>query len=125
MEKPSYEKLLEAAKNEKWEFVDANLSEQMADAHLQEAIVGVQVESNDNLQDFDSTVIFVSNAPLDSEDEKSLEAFIEDEDEYRIARYRVAMGLYKRGNRTEGVIRAVEEAVDDPDVGELARKLLA
>jgi hypothetical protein len=117
---PSFQDLLEAAKREDWDFVDANISsEHLTLERLQWAKREGLVDADQNVRDFAATLLDESDAVLDKVDQAWLAGQMA-EDDHPIVRYRLAIALYKRGNRSPEVVAMMKEASKDPDVGELA-----
>jgi hypothetical protein len=119
-EKVTFEQLIEAARKENWEFVDENINE----SHLTRVQVDWALDmglgdEDKNIRDLAATLLDKSNEALNPEEMEKLEKIMT-EDSYHIVQYRIAIALYKRGNRNPLVVQMMKDAREDPDVGELA-----
>lgn len=118
------EQLIEAAQKENWDFVDGHIN----NSHLtSEPInwalnIGLYIEDQ-NVRDLAATLLDRSDEEIKPEDVEKLQKIMV-EDSYHIVRYRVAVALYKRGNRNSVVEQMMQEAKNDPDVGDLAESYL-
>ncbi|OHA20147.1 MAG: hypothetical protein A2836_00945 [Candidatus Taylorbacteria bacterium RIFCSPHIGHO2_01_FULL_45_63] len=118
----AFEELLEAAREESWQFVDENISESyLTEKYIRWALTEGLFDADPNIRDLAATILNMSDTPLNPPDIKTLEAVLED-DPYHIVRFRVAIALYKRKRQTPLVLRVMEQAKSDPDVGELVRR---
>ena len=121
-EMPTFEQLIEGARNEDWDFVDKNIN----DGHLTSERINWAVntglsDENNNIRDFAATLLDKSDYPLISDNTEKLKKIMAN-DLYHIVRYRLAIALYKRGDKSSEVQQMMLEAQNDPDVGDLARK---
>jgi hypothetical protein len=122
--KPTFDELLQAAKDEKWDFVDQHLKdEDLTDENIEWAARVGLIDADDNVADLAASVLMVSNKNLGVFYEAAARAWMEDH-EYNIVRYRLAMALYKRGDRYPETLAVMNEATADKDVGELAQEFL-
>ncbi len=119
----TYGRLKKAAKIGDWYFVDNNLSVELANKYLN-CVFSDLFDTDDDVRDLVAIIFFVSDKPIDTRVCLMLESRLLS-DEYSIVRYRIAMGLYKRGYRSCLVKSAVEFATTDPDVGCLAREVMS
>lgn len=118
------EQLTEAARNEDWNFVDGHInSSHLTREQIDWALSIGLVDEDKNIRDLAATLLDRSDEPLKPEEVEKLERIMA-EDSYHIVRYRIAIALYKRGNRNLAVKQMMSEAKDDPDVGELASSYL-
>ena len=114
------EQLIESAQKENWGFVDDHIN----NSHLSgEPIIwalNIGLHNEDqNIRDLAATLLDISDEEIDQKNIEKLEKIMV-EDSYHIVRYRIAIALYKRGNRNSVVEQMIQEAKDDPDVGKLA-----
>jgi hypothetical protein len=119
-----FETLLQAAREEKWDVVDAGLNNEniTPDDFLWANIKGVK-HIDDNVRDFSATVMMVSDLPIN----EGLQNILREQmmtDSYHIVRFRLAMALYKRGDRSTETMAVMQEAKEDKDVGEIANEYL-
>jgi len=122
--KVSFDRLIEAAKNNDWNFVDENINEShLTYEHIVWAIKDGLLNKDLNVRDLAATILDRSGEPLDSEDAKEIEKIMLRET-YHIVIYRLAIALYKRGIRNTAIERLMSEAKDDLDVGDLAKSFL-
>ena len=124
MENTIFKQLIEAAQKEDWDFVDANISE----SHLSREQINWALEKglrdvDQNIRDLAATLLDKSNEELSQEEIENLEKIMTG-DSYHIVRYRLAVALYKRGDMKPIVVQMMQEAKNDPDVGELAKSYL-
>ena len=122
--KVSLESLVDAAVREDWKFVDEKINEfKFTEAVMGWAIhQGLQNEDQ-NIRDLAATLLDKSPLPIDSAFKESLKKQMT-ADSYHIVRFRLAIALYKRGDRSPEVTAMMTEAKKDSDVGELAGSYL-
>jgi len=120
----TFERLVEAAKNEDWDFVDGNINEshltrEQVDWVLQKGIY----DEDQNVRDLAATILDRSDESLSQEEAEKVEKVMA-EDSYHIVKYRLTIALYKRGYKTPIVEKMMSESKEDPDVGGLAKNFL-
>lgn len=116
----TFKELIEAARKEDWDFVDGNINE----SHLTRTQINWALDmglgdEDKNIRDLAATLLDKSDESLNPEEVQKLENIMT-EDSYHIVQYRIAIALYKRGNRNPLVVQMMKDAREDPDVGELA-----
>jgi hypothetical protein len=112
--------LIEAAKIEDWSFVDGNINGYHLEGEPFEwAMNAGLTDADKNVRDLAATLLDKSDETIDTETTTKLLKTMADDD-HNIVRYRLAIALYKRGDRSPSVIKMMQEAKNDPDVGELA-----
>lgn len=120
----SLNELIDAAKREDWDFVDGNINEShLSREQIDWALKIGLADTDDNVRDLAATLLDRSDEVLGEEEVGALEKQMA-EDSYHIVRFRIAIALYKRGDRNDAVAEIMNEAKNDPDVGELASKYL-
>jgi hypothetical protein len=122
----SFDDLLTAAKRGDWEFVDGSLERaHLTPERIRWAIQKGIVDPDPDVRDFAATVLEDSD-PGQAFTEKEQEVLLQrmDEDDYDIVRYRIAIALYKRGNRDSGVVGTMHEAALNRYIYKEARALL-
>lgn len=119
---PNFDDLLEAAKKGDSMLVDKCLAnsdigpEQLAWVKNEGGM-----DPDDNVREFAATVLHVSNSHLDQATQTWMEEWME-KDRCEVVQYRVAIALYKRGNRKQFVIQMFEEACEHPTLRDIALK---
>jgi hypothetical protein len=116
---PTLEDFIREAKKENWTDIDLWMTEAIATSCLGWAMKDGLVDDNDGVRDLAATFLDESDAPLGQNDQ----AVLADKmavDDYHIVRYRLAVALYKRGNRNPKVVEMMERALEDSDIGPLA-----
>ena len=123
---PNFSDIQVAAKREQWDFVDKNLEPFLTRENFAWALEELQKnkEQNRNIRDLAATILDRTDFLISHQDFRNLMKQMLDRMEYHIVRFRVAIALYKRGNRDLEVATMMEEASKDPDVGELAKSYL-
>ncbi len=111
---------IDAALRLNWEWVDKNLNDGdiTPDDILWATTTGIKDASKD-IRDLAATYLTTSVLPLALEDERKLVRVMLT-DPYHIVQYRLAIALYKRGNRIVEVVNMFQKALDDEDVGRVA-----
>lgn len=117
------DKLREEALRGNWDFIDTNLGP----AHLtQEEVIRALTEDlvseDQNLRDYGATVLIRSNEELSVEALGRMNRLMAT-DPSDIVQFRLAMALFKRGNRTEEVLTLMGRARLDSEVGEEAEEI--
>lgn len=120
---PAFFNLMYAASRGNWEKVDEGLTTDLA-ARNHETARGLLDDMNPDIRDFAATVFEKSTSAIDERTTKKLLDMVAT-DKHPYARYRAAFALYKRGDRSEPVMKAMEEAKGDKDVAEIAEGYLA
>ncbi len=118
-----YERLCEAVKKEDWVFVDKYLTVSVANHLMPKLTEDNLFDESDDVRDLVATIFMVSDEIIDDKLSLTIESLVLSDD-YDIVRYRLAMALYKRGNHTSLIVQAVKNAVNNPDVGDLAKFFL-
>ncbi len=119
--KVTFEDLLESAKREDWDFVDANINEShVIKERIDWAIFDGIFDEDENVRDFAATLLNKTDVVFDKTALEVLEKRMNNDD-YHIVRYRIAIVLYGRNYITPEIQKMIGEAREDPDVGELAK----
>ena len=127
MPQPTFDELREAARESKWDFVDAHLTEGVANDSISRLLSELQLDSwaadlSDEERDFTATVLMMASVPFSHKEMLAIKKKMA-EDPYNIVQYRLAMALYKRDDRSEEVLRMMHESDNNPDTGELSREM--
>lgn len=118
------ESLQSAAVKEDWESVNQHIKSICNDSKsitwaLEEGISNL----DRNLRDLGVSILEVSDYVLKPEDiDKITELLQKDENPY--VRFRAAFTLFNRGHKTNEVMDKMQEALQDPDVKEIAEQYL-
>ena len=116
--------LIDAAQNEDWDFVDGNINiSHLTGEPIVWALKDGLVDQDQNIRDLAATLLDKSDEEINIDDIKRLEDIMTS-DSYHIVQYRIAIALYKRGDRNQSVLQKMQSAKNDPDVGELANSYL-
>ncbi|MEK7108857.1 MAG: hypothetical protein AAB919_00270 [Patescibacteria group bacterium] len=120
--KPTLQDFIERAKREDWPWVDANLTNELI---TPDWIYWVRrkgwMDDNDNVRDLAATIMMVSDTEINQIDQAWFEAWMS-EDDFEVVRYRLAVALYKRGNRYDEVTAMFDEACKHAEIGPIALK---
>ncbi|HLD04754.1 MAG TPA: hypothetical protein VJG90_03460 [Candidatus Nanoarchaeia archaeon] len=121
--------LIDAAKRQKWEFVDTHLAEVCNDSSNIEWAVGVGLDDLDgNVRDLAASLLERADIqPSAFEQMRSRLHSVMTRDSHPYARYRSALALaaHGPGSYREEVMRVLGEASTDPDVSDLAKAYLS
>ena len=99
------------------------LSGKIATSHICWATVPGLLDTRRTVRELAATFLHESEAFIEHVDQISLvERMLKDE--YHVVRYRLAVALYKRGNREPEVLQMMRGAASDPFVGDLAKRYL-
>ena len=126
-QEPTLEQLIAEAERENWELIGPWITEAVSTKHIAWAKSKNKEEGllhmSAGVRDLAANFLDESDALLTEEEQ---EWFVEHmmHDPYHIVRYRLAIALYKRGNRSAEVVDMMQEATNDPEVGELAKSYL-
>ena len=119
----SLESLVSAAVKEEWGFVDEKIEKgfDITTAVMSWAIsLGMKSEDK-NVRDLAATILDKSDLEINPVDVGVLKGIME-KDPYDIVRFRIAIALSKRGDKSPAVEKMMLEAREDPNVGETANK---
>jgi len=118
------EDIIQAAREENWELVDARIPEVCNDAAIQKQALQLLNDSNGNVRDLAASIFEkASKIPRGS---KPILANVMAKDSNPYARYRAAFALagHNAGTYKPEVIKVLKEARTDETVGEMAEKYL-
>ena len=120
------EELIEAAKHERWKFVDSHAPQAAKnDANVVWAYTCGLKDSDGNVRDLAATLLVkarLSKQELQGAIPVLRRVMSKDSNPY--ARYRAAFALAEHGNKSQSVINVLREATNDKDVADEARKYL-
>lgn len=120
--RPTLEDFIKAAMDGKWDWIDANLLDtDITQKELSWAIQEVKTDPNDDMRDLAATLLVVSGLPLTLMEQRELTRVMM-EDACPVVQYRLAVALFKRGSSYAEVRSKFEDALEDPDVGPVAKK---
>ncbi len=122
---PTFEEIVTAAKEERWNFVDENLAETVNNPEVTRWALNDGLNDEDgNLRDLAASILEKSDYVLSDEEESKLLNLLEN-DENPYVRFRCAFALYARGDRSSKVVAKIEEALHDPATEEIAKNYLS
>jgi HEAT repeat protein len=125
MNMPNIDDLIQAAKKEEWDVVDKDIPNLCKDPSVQERAIELLKDTDGNVRDLGASIlgkpkinskIFLRAKPI------LRDVMTGDENQY--ARYRAAFALAEHGGYKAQVMRVLQEASEDKDVGDIARKYL-
>lgn len=121
----SLEDLIDAARAERWDFVDENIAGVAGDANVVAWASGGGLEDADgNVRDLAASILEKSSAELSGPiKDKLRELMGNDENQY--VQFRSAFALYVRGERSPDVIAKLDEAGRDPATADIAKGYLS
>lgn len=123
--KPTLRDLQQAAREERWKFIDPVLPGLADDPIILGWSLGKGLRNkNGNLRDLAVSCLEKSAADLKLPVIRRLERMM-DSDENRYVRFRAAFTLFNRGNRSTEVMQKIREALEDEDVKTIAKGYLA
>lgn len=115
--------LMDAAIAKNWPYVDEHIHEAVSPAHLAWALDLGLWETNADIRDLAATIVHKSPEPIGEEYLDALMgAMAGDHNPY--VQYRIAFGLWVRGNRDPLIRSKMLEARGDPEVADIAEDLL-
>jgi len=121
------EDVIAAAKEEDWEYVDGRIARICHDIEVQKRALQLLKDSDDNVRDLGASIL--GKAHIDSERFAAMRPLLRDvmiKDSNCYARYRAAFALAEHGagKYKKKVLEVLRQAVEDPDVAEIAREYL-
>lgn len=120
----SFNDLLTAAQQEKWELVDKNISKFCDNLVAVKWALNLGIKNEDgNVRDFAVSILEKSNCKFEKQNIVELLQKL-DQDENPYVRFRSAFALFTHGNRSEKVIQKIKEALEDDAVKEIAKEYL-
>jgi len=125
MNMPNIDDLILAAKREEWDVVDRNIPNICNDPTVQERAIQLLKDSDGNVRDLGASILGKSH--LSSQilsKAKPILKKVMGGDENPYARYRAAFALAEHGGYNAQVMRVLQEASEDKDIGDIARKYL-
>ena len=119
------QQLIEYAKHEKWEEMDALIPEVCDDKEILDWSLQKGVSDTDgNIRDLAVSLLEKSNHSLRDEDRELLEKLmVTDKNIY--VQFRAAFTLFNRGIHTNQVMDTIQQALKNEDVKDIAEKYLA
>ena len=122
---PNFEDLINAAKENRWDFVDEHIAVLANDEGVTAWALNEGLEDADgNVRDLAASVLEKSPASLpEATKTKLLQLMTDDANPY--VRFRSAFALYVRGERSPEVITKMQEAEKDSDVSGIAKDYLS
>jgi hypothetical protein len=117
----SFEEIIGAARREEWALVNNYINGSIINNEQINWVLDIGIfDENQNIRNLAATLLDKSDIPLDLVDVENLENVMAS-DPSNIVRYKIAIALYKRGNKNSSAVeQTMTEARNDPDVGELA-----
>ncbi len=113
--------MIRAALRDDWEFVDANIREHISFKDVCWAIGKGLASTDYNVRDLAATILDETDTTIGQNIRPALETQMKD-DPHRIVRLRLAIALWKNNHRSDAVKAMMKDALEDPDVGAVAKK---